>query len=789
MMKFFTSDLRRNLTKILCLTVGLAIGFLLVAKVWFEQTYDAFFPDADRIYVVKETFEKNGEYAEYGFTPGAIAPGMKRYIPQVEDGTRIRQILSETKIKLADGRSFDVDGGWLADERFFDVFPTRIIAGNPHDVMAVERQVMIPQSLAEKIGGDVTGLEFTVQSFSDSFKLTIGGVYEDFPLNSMIENVVYVSMPTIALIMYDGRDNWVGNDGYRSFIRLVPGVTPEDLKPGIRAMLEDNVDKESLDMFHFTLRPVPLVGFYSSQESVRSMSLMLTFLAVVLLMSAALNYLLVTIGQMGRRAKEMAVRKCYGTSSARIFGRIMGESLFFLLVSALLAVLLTFCFPDLCRRLLGYTPAQLFSIGNLWLVEGAVMVALLAVTGAVPAWLYCRTPVATAFRGVARARRGWKLALLSLEFFASGLLLCLLVIVGRQYYMMAALDMGFEYENLAHVNLAGVPQDKREALVSELRNLGCVESVASASQHPTDPASGNNVWLGDDYAVQINVADMYGTNPDFFATAGIKFLQGGTFRELADSTVNQVVVEERFIDVLEKLSGIKDRNIVGRRFKITEHIYIEGGQEFEVCGVVANQRRRHLETDGTDDRSAVWFPSRQISNNVYVRFTSLTPETMNQAQEVLARVIPDKELYVTPMSADVEAMTEPVRRFATSVLIAGLAILLIAMTGLVGYTADEAQRRAREIAIRKVNGESAADILKLFCGSILKVALPSLVAGGAVAIVVGRRWLSQFAEQVSLAPLTIVGCLLLILAVLLAVVAFNSLGVARSNPVDHLRSE
>ena len=162
---------------------------------------------------------------------------------------------------------------------------------------------------------------------------------------------------------------------------------------------------------------------------------------------------------------------------------------------------------------------------------------------------------------------------------------------------------------------------------------------------------------------------------------------------------------------------------------------------------------------------------------------------MNQAQEVLSRVIPDKELYVTPMSVDVEAMTEPVRRFATSVLIAGLAILLIAMTGLVGYTADEAQRRAREIAIRKVNGESAADILKLFCGSILKVALPSLVAGGAVAIVVGRRWLSQFAEQVSLAPLTIVACLLLILAVLLAVVAFNSLGVARSNPVDHLRSE
>ena len=89
-------------------------------------------------------------------------------------------------------------------------------------------------------------------------------------------------------------------------------------------------------------------------------------------------------------------------------------------------------------------------------------------------------------------------------------------------YKILALDMGFEYENLAHVDLSGVPHDKREALVSELRNLGCVESVASALQHPIDPVSGNNVWLGDDYTVQVNVADMYRTNPDFFATAGIK---------------------------------------------------------------------------------------------------------------------------------------------------------------------------------------------------------------------------------------------------------------------------
>lgn len=789
MMKFFTSDLRRNLTKIVCLTVGLAMGFLLIAKVWFEQTYDSFFPDSDRLYVLSEVFVQSGESNSFTFTPGAIAPGMKRYIPQVEEGTRTRSIIAKDKIRLSDGRIFDIDGGLLADEHFFDVLSTPILAGDPHDVLVQEKQCMIPRSLAEKIGGDVIGQTFTVQSYMDAFVLTIGGVYEDFPLNSTIENKIYVGLPTIALITYDGRDNWLGNDGYRSYVRLAKGVSPDDIKPSIRAMLEANIDKEILDRAQFGIVPVPLVGFYSQQSNVRSMTVMLTLLAVILLMSAGLNYLLITIGQMGRRAKEMAVRKCYGTSNFRIFARVMGESLFFMAVSIVLAVLVVCCFPGLCARLLGYTPSQLLSTGNVWAVEGVVCLLLLIVTGVIPAWLYCRTPVAGAFRGSARGRRGWKLALLSIQFFASGMLICLLVLVGRQYRMLTNIDLGFDYENLASVNVSGVPQQTKQAFVAELRRLGCVEEVGSTYTALLNWGSGNNVWLDRDPDEDINVADMYDVNPDFFSAAGIEFVQGETFRQLADTTVNQVIVEERFIDVLEKLSGVADRNIVGRRFHITEHMTPSGGNEYEICGVVKNLHRKHFENEGTDERAAVWFPAAAIQPNIYIRFTQLTPDAMRQAQEVLARMIPDKELYITTVQNSVDIMNDSVKRFATSVLIAAIAILLITLIGLVGYTADEAQRRAREIAIRKVNGESTQEIIRLFCGAILKVALPSLVAGGAVAVIVGRRWLAQFSDRVSLSPLSMVVCIALILVLLLSVVAFNSLTVARSNPIDHLRSE
>lgn len=168
-MRFFTSDIRRNIIKIVCLTIGLAMGFLLVAKIYFEQTYDSFFPEAERIYRLTESVTQNGEYREYLQTPGAIAPGVKRYAPQVEVATRCTYMLGENDVRTDDGRVFTADGVKLADSCFFDVFQTRIIAGDPHDALAVKDVCMIPRSLAEKIGGDVVGQRLCALSFSEDY--------------------------------------------------------------------------------------------------------------------------------------------------------------------------------------------------------------------------------------------------------------------------------------------------------------------------------------------------------------------------------------------------------------------------------------------------------------------------------------------------------------------------------------------------------------------------------------------------------------------------------------------
>ena len=788
-MKFFTSDLRRNIIKILCLSIGLAVGFLLVAKIYFEQSYDSFFPDIDRIYRITESTVQNGEYKEHQYTPGGSAPELQRHIPQIEKATRFTTLTNgDPVLKLEDGRKIGVADVTLADTCCFDVLKTPILEGDPHEVLAVEDLVMIPRSLAEKIGGDVIGQRFSVVDWGDTYKMTVGGVYEDYPLNSTRKNAVYLSMPTIGKFMWEGScDNLIGNDRYSSYALLADGADPEEVSALMLKHLKTVIDEEAFTIYDFRMWVRPMAGAYSSQDGVKTMSWMLGILAVVMLMCAGLNYLLIVIGQLSARGKEMAIRKCFGTDRKSIFLMVMGESLFFMLVSLGLAVILAFCFSDLCRDLLGYSPKELFSTGKVWIAEGLVCVGLLVFTGIIPSLIYSRTPVAQAFRPATHGRKVWKLILLAVQFMATGMVMCLLVLVGRQYCMIGNLDIGLDYENVAMFYRYPMSDEKTRTVMDELKKLPFVEGVASADVHPTDWASGNNIWTEGREADEVNVADMEWSNPELFDVMGMPLVQGRGFGANADSTVNEVIVEERMVEVFQKNFGEEDEDIIGKTFYITGHA--DGGMLNTIVGVVGNLRRGGFESENADKRVAVFFPSSKVRGNVFIRFTELTPENLTAAQKVLDSINDMDEIYITPYRMRIEAKRSGIRKFGMSVMVVGIAIILIALIGLIGYVADEVNRRAKEIAIRKVNGTDAWKIVRLFCLDVLKVAVPSLIVGGAAAMVVGQRWLSQFTDRVSLSPLSMMACLAVLLILIMGVVAVNTLRVARSNPIDHLRSE
>ncbi len=788
MFKFFTSDLRRNLIKILCLSLGLAVGFLLVAKIYFEQSYDSFFPNIDRIYHITESVVQNGEFKEYPHTPGGSAPELQRNIPEIEKATRFTNVTNEAVIKLEDGRKFEIPCMILADTCLYDVLPTPILAGNPHEILAVENQVMIPRSLAEKIGGDVIGESFSIVEWGDAFKANIGGVYEDFPLNSTIKNGVYLALPTIKKLMYDGSENLLGNDRYSSYALLSKGADPEKVSDKMVEHLKTVIDEEDAFRYlDFRMWVRPMEGSYSRQDGVKTMSWMLGMLAIVMLMCAGLNYLLIVIGQLAARGKEMAIRKCFGTGRKSIFLRVMSESIFFLIVSLGLAILLAFCFSNLCKELLGYSPKELFSTGRVWIVEGLVCGGLLIITGIIPSVIYSRTPVAQAFRPATYGRRTWKLILLAVQFFATGLIMCLLVLIGRQYDMIGNIDMGVDYENIATFYRNPMSAEKTATVMTELRKLPFIEKVATSDTDPTAWPSGNNIWTEGHENDNINIGDMEKVNRELFEVMGVEFKQGGNFSEYPDSTINEIIVEERMIEILQKNFGETDTDIIGKNIYCTGHA--SRLVPFTIVGVIGNIRKGGFENENADKRAAVFFPTNKVRSQVYIRFSELTPENLSAAQKVLDSINDGEDIYITPYKMRIEAKRGDIKKFGISVMVVGITIILIALIGLIGYVADEVNRRAKEIAIRKVNGTSSKKIVRLFCIDVLKVALSSLLLGGAAAMIIGQHWLEQFTDQVSLSPISMIGCLLLLLILITGVVIFNTVRVARSNPIDHLRSE
>ena len=771
---------QHNYVKILCLGVGLSAAAVLIGKVSFERSWDNFFDTSDRIYVVNETIVRNGEYKEHPQCAGAIGPGLKRYCPQVEAATRFTRVLDDYRVVTDDDRRLRANVT-LVDSCFFDVFPFKILEGDPKEVLSRPDYCLIPRSLAEKLSGEVIGLKLYLND-KGGVPITVGGIYEDIPLNSMMnDEQVLLSMPTITRLTWDGRDNWVGNDRYRTFVRLAPNTAPADLKPLWQKMLQENVDMEELMEeagVELGCSFTPIREFNVKSPEARRMLRILSILAFVLIGCAVMNYLLIVIGGITGRAKEMAVHKCYGASGRDIYNMVFGEAVVHLVLAIVLAVGLLFLCRDAAEHLTGAPLMTLLSTP----VIGYCLLVILLVTGLIPAWLYLRVPVAVAFRNYREAHRRWKLILLGVQFASAAFLISLLAVINRQYQLMVNDAPGYEYRDLAIYFRKELSAKDKQLLIAELRKLSTVKSVTTSTCVLTDFQNGDNIYLPGDAREYMNVADLYFTGDGYFSTMEIPIVSGRTFTEGSD-TLSEVMVSRRFDERM--------RELVGWDTALGKHIHCTSfASVFTIVGIYENIRMGSIAMP--DERPSVMFYRHTPDDHmpvVLVRFNHRTADALAEANDCIQKLLPNKDVVLEPYANLMVDLYADSDRFRQTVLIGGVVTLLVAIIGLAGYVSAEVGRRQKEVAIRKVNGARTREVLWLFFSDVLRVALPSVVAGGVGAWVVARLWLEQFSEKAPLSLWLFALCALLVLAVILTVVSWGCWRVANDNPVGYLKNE
>lgn len=773
-----------NILKILSLGIGLAIGCILIAKVCFESSYDNFYKGLERIYLIKPNYSLRGEVNESYQVSGGIAPGFKKYVPGVESATRTTFLFESDKF-YTEEKALVTGTLVLADTAFFDVFDRKILAGNPKEVLAQKFNVMVSRSFAEKMGGiDKAVGKIIYNEEAPKLKFTVGGVYEDFPENGSMYYDILLSMETYPK---ESTDNWLGNDRYKGYVKLEEGVTPESIDPAIRKMMDKNLPMEELKNSGYKIWCVlsPFHKFHTSEPYVKNLIIILSVVSFVLVLISLMNYMLISISEMVKRSKEIGIHKCYGAEGTNIYGMLIKETSVYLFFSLLLAFLMILGFRQTIEYLLGVSLEALF-IKETMIVLCGVILVLFLVSALLPGYLYNKIPVSVAFMNYKENKRKWKLCLLFIQFIINVFLLSFVFIIAAQYDKALNDDPGYNYDNVLYYNVRGVDKAQASRSVEVISSLPEVIDVERAYTLPFDYCSGNNVYLPGHDAELFNIADQYAGTEGFFEFFDIPIIEGRV-----PAAENEIAVSRSFVEKMKEFTDWNDGPI-GKGIYLTEHSDSSAMNLgiLTISGVYEDYRIGLL--NRMDERPSVRFTGKvekEYMPFILVKVKEINPETINKIQKKLREVITEKEMEVFSYEQVMNSMYDDNKKMKNTILAGSIFSIAIAFLGLVGYVRDEAQRRSKEIAIRKINGATTAEILSLFVAGIMKWLVVAFIIGDALAYYVAGLWLEQFAEKVSLSLLYFLAADLIVAIIVVATVVICSLKISNANPVLSLKNE
>lgn len=778
--------------KVLSLGVGMAIAVILIAKVCFELSYDNVYKDIDRIYKIRIGAVMQGEDKDFGQVSGAIAPGFKAEVPGVLEATRFTSIFNSENFIIDDDGSKVAAEHLLADSCFFRIFNRQFLAGEPEKALrSWSGDVAISKTFAEKLGGVGAAVGKQVANEDNpNLKLTVCGVYEDFPKNGSIHADVILSIEAMSKWSLS---NWVGNDRYVAFVKLAEGVDPASLKYAIHEMQKahqplEEMEKSGLTLWYFLS---PLATEHSSKPEVRNLVFILAIIAALLLLVSIMNYVLVAISDVIRRAREVGVRKCYGAESWDINRILLRETACNLGLSLAVAAALVLAFRGAIESLLGVPVQDLITPLSVWIVI-CVVVLVFLVSAIIPAQMFTRIPISSAFRGYKESKRRWKISLLSFQFAINAVLVSLVLIVSFQYRKVLNTDPGYEYRNLVYETFPSYDQTKMNAIAGALRSLPEVEAAELTYTLPFEKASGNNVYLPGDDRELFNIADEYGASEGFFDMMGFRLVEGSVPKE-----PNDVAVSKSFVTKMAAFADWSD-GAVGKIVNISEHgqVTICGVYEDYVIGDVTDMDERpsvrfcwnrdfYTEADKDVDK----YDWSGLMHTIVIKLNEVTPAAMRKVESAIREVAPDSDAEVKAYSETLVNMYDSTKQMKRTYELGALFALLIAVIGLISYVRDENFRRSAEIAVRKVNGAQSSEIVSMLVTDILKVAVFAVIIGDAGAWLVAHYWLQQFPVKIALTPLFFLVADLLVLAVIVTVIVLGSLKIARTNPVESLKND
>lgn len=756
-----------NLIRVISLSLGLTIGILLFSQIVFELSYENCYPEAERLAMVRAQITNlstgeimgddgtNYDYTVFAPTANAVAESMPEEVEYASCVLPEREYNIYYEEKLLS----DVDYIYV-DSCFFQVFGIPLLKGNLKDLI-IPGSVFVSERFARETFADEDPVG-KILSADKQNTFTIRGVYKDVPENTMLTHDFVVSIYNNNG-GYQAGNGWNGNDVFYTFLRLRRESDMDKVNDNIQRVIEKYTET-TIDDWKMDYSIIPLVKRHLDSPDVQKRLVIYGFLGFAIFFVAIMNYMLISIATLSRRAKSVGVHKCSGASSTNIFSMFLAETGILVILSVLLSFLLIFNAREMIEDLLSVRLSSLFTWGTLWVPLLTILV-LFVLAGGIPGRLFSRIPVTQVFRRYTDGKKGWKRSLLFVQFTGVSFVLGLLLVTLLQYGHLMNRDMGIDVTGLTEAE-SWLPKERVEHIKDELRRQPMVEGVTVATHSVLGQYWTRGLMSND--GKRLATLNFNYCHYNYPEVMGIKIIEGTPMKKGGDLLVNEELV--RLMRWTDGAVGKRVNNVAGT-----------------VVGVFRDIRN---ESFYAAQSPIILIGTEKQANHTFdVRLKEPFDENLKRLNEYMEKTFPDVSLHFMSVDHMVKDLYKDVYRFRNSVWITSCFILLIVIMGLIGYVNDETQRRSKEIAIRKVNGAEAFHVLRLLTRDILYVSVLSILIGTAVSYFAGRAWLDQFAEQIELNPLLFIGTALFIQLLIIVCVVLKAWHIANENPVNSIKNE
>jgi ABC-type antimicrobial peptide transport system permease subunit len=778
----FRNILRNKLfstVNILGLAFGMCSALLIFLWVNDELQVNLFHTKVDRLYSVMENQQyTDGRLFTFSSTPGPMAPFIKEKYPEIEMATRFTWQVDN--LFQFDDKSFYENGRYV-DPDFLKMFSFSLKQGEAESALKEKNSIVISQKMAEKYFGreDAIGKLLTMNT-KDVF--TVTAVLDEIPKRSSLQFEYLLPFQ----FFWDQNKQWLedwGNNNIRTFILLREKSDPVAFGEKFRDEIKTHVEESNVKLFIHSYGDLYLRGDFENgvQSGGRIEYVRIFFIvAVFVLLIACINFMNLATAQATKRAKEVGLRKVIGAAPRQVFRQFMGESFVTVTIAALIAVGVTLLLIPFFNEITGKALSLNLLDSRILIIFLVIVLFTSFVAGSYPAIFISEFKPVQVLKG--QLKSGSKAAffrktLVVVQFSLSIVLIISTAVVFQQMNFMQNRDIGFDRENLFYAWMDGDVAPKYETVRERLLSAPGIESVTMSTSLPIEigNSSSNLQWEGKDPDERILFTNI-DVDYEFIQTMKMEMVEGRPFdRTVITDTVNYIV-NQKAAEKLGFTNGTADQSLT------------MWGRKGKIVGVVRDFNFGSLHN--AIEPLVMRVPKKVEWGCLLIRAKpNETAQALNALEKIWKEYAPGYPFRTSFLNQDWENFYQAEAQRGKVFNTLAVLSIFISCLGLFGLSAFSAERRTKELGIRKVLGASVPGLVQLMNKEFATLVLISACIGCPLGWYIMSQWLSSYAYHVDVGYLTLLIAAGVCLMIAVLTVSYHSLRVASSDPVKSLRYE